>query len=120
MSFLSKTTFAVLFKFLMTFVVASISFIFLAGNTFGSIAVLSVFVTVINYLAGDLFVLPKFGNAATSIGNGIMGALVAYIFALAIVQFNTTLNTLVIFAILIAVGEYFFHYYLLKSDKVAP
>jgi len=49
-----------------------------------------------------------------------MGALVAYIFSWLIPAFMVSLTSLLLFAVLIAIGEYFFHQYLLKSEKVAP
>ncbi len=114
------TATTLLIKFLMTFVFAWVTFGLMDGNFLSWVFFVALVGTVLNYLAGDLFVLPKFGNIVASTGDGIMGALVAYIISLFTPAFVVSLTSLVIFAILIAVGEFFFHQFLLKSKKVAP
>jgi hypothetical protein len=104
----------------MTFVFAAISFTFIADNTLGWSLIVAILVTALNYLLGDLLVLPNFGNITASIGDGVMGALTAYLLDIISRNFGTTLFTLSLFAILIVVGEYFFHQYLLNNKKVSP
>jgi len=111
---------ALLIKFLMTLVFGWLTFGLMDGNLLSWVLFVGVIGTVLNYLAGDLVVLPKFGNIVASVGDGVMGALVAYIISLLIPAFVVSLTSLVIFAILIAAGEFFFHQFLIKSDKVAP
>ena len=111
---------ALAIKFLMTFVFAWLTFGLMDGNFLSWVLFVAIIGTVLNYLAGDLVVLPKFGNIVASAGDGVMGALVAYIISLSTPNFVVSLTSLVIFAILIAVGEFFFHQFLLKSKKVAP
>ncbi|MDW7674863.1 MAG: DUF2512 family protein [Bacillota bacterium] len=117
---MSKTSTALLIKFIMTFAFAWIAFRLIDGNAFGQIVLLSIIATAVNYIAGDLIVLPKFGNIVASIGDGGMGAIVAYIMALILPTFVVSATSLIIFLTFIAIGEYFFHQYLLKAEKVAP
>lgn len=117
---MSKTATALVIKFIMTLAFAWIAFGFVEGNAFSWILTLGIIATAANYLLGDLIVLPKFGNIVASFGDGVMGALVAYIMALLVPAFLVSGVSLLIFLILIAIGEYFFHQYLLKTDKVAP
>ena len=76
--------------------------------------------TALNYLFGDLFVLPKWGNLGASIVDGILAIGLAYIVDLAVPAFTTSAAGLLIFGALVAVGEYLFHQYLKRSEKVAP
>lgn len=117
---MNKTATALLIKFAMTFVFAAVAFMSLHNNTWTWVFVVALVGTALNYWVGDLMVLPRFGNLVASLGDGIMAALVAYIVDLLVIPFNTALTSLALFAILVAVGEYFFHQYLGRSEKVEP
>ncbi|MCL6559435.1 MAG: YndM family protein [Firmicutes bacterium] len=115
---MSKTWTALLVKFVMTLIFAAATLAFIRGNSWGWVFVVAVVATILNYLVGDLLILPAFGNITAAISDGIIGALSAYVIDLLVPAFRTTTAALLIFAILIAVGEYFFHQYLLRSEKV--
>lgn len=117
---INNTAIALIVKLVITFVAALIAFTLLMDNPWSWILGVAVVATALNYLVGDLFVLPKYGNIIASIGDGIMAALVAYIASLISPLFQVTLLALLLFAVLIAVGEYFFHQYLQRSEKVEP
>ncbi|SJZ82779.1 DUF2512 family protein [Selenihalanaerobacter shriftii] len=117
---MSQTITALIIKFIMTLVIAGIVFSLMNGNNFGWILIVSIAGTILNYLMGDLFVLPNLGNIVASLGDGLMAALTAYIIDLTTLNFATSLSSLAIFGILIAIGEYFFHQYLIQNEKVAP
>lgn len=116
---MNKTMVALGFKFVMTFFFAVISF-YVTDNPLNWVVIVSLAATGLNYLIGDLFVLPNMGNIVASLGDGIMGAITAYIIDLISPVFSTTITSLAVFAFLVAIGEYFFHLYLQKSEKVAP
>ena len=117
---MSKTTRALLFKFLMTLVLSGIAFGIIGGNALKWVLLVAVLGTVIDYLVGDLLILPKVGSLIGAIINGGLAALIAIAVAMAIPAFITTTFSVLVFAVLIAVGEYYFHQYLLKADKVEP
>jgi hypothetical protein len=117
---MSKTWTALLVKFVMTFIFAAAALAFLRGNTWAWVFIVAIVATGLNYLVGDLLILPAFGNISASISDGIMGALTAYVVDLLVPAFRTTAAALIIFAILIALGEYFLHQYLLRAEKVEP
>lgn len=117
---MNKTTTALAIKFVMTLVFAWIAFGFIDGNDFSWILLLGIIATVGNYILGDLYVLPKFGNIVASLGDGGVGVLIAYVMAVLIPAFLVSTTSLVTFFFLVAIGEYFLHQYLLKSEKVAP
>ncbi|MFZ5597751.1 MAG: DUF2512 family protein [Bacillota bacterium] len=117
---MSKTAWALLFKFVMTFIFAVVAFMLVGRNTFGWVFVVAILGAALNYLAGDLYVLPKWGNITASVGDGILGAVLAFLVDLVSGAFTTSFISLITFAVLIAVGEYFFHQYLKRSEEVAP
>lgn len=111
---------ALLIKFLMTFVFGIIAFSLFGGDTWSWIFLVALVATIANYVIGDLAVLSRYGNIVASIGDGITGALIAYIFSLLVREFSVGFFSLFVFFILIAAGEYFFHGYLLREKEVAP
>ncbi|MEJ6951992.1 DUF2512 family protein [Natronospora cellulosivora (SeqCode)] len=115
-----RTSMALVVKFIITFVAALIAFYFLMTNDLIWIFLVALLATIANYLIGDLIILPSMGNIVASIADGFMAGLVAYIFDFFLPVFTTTWATLLWFAIIIAVGEYFFHIYLKEDEKVAP
>lgn len=117
---MSKTTNALLFKFLMTLVFAGIAFSVIGTNAFRWVLLVAILGTVIDYLVGDLFILPKVGSLIGAVINGVLAALIVLAVAMVIPAFTATTLTVAIFAVPVAVGEYFFHQYLLKEDQVEP
>lgn len=114
-------TFRVLLvKFIMTFIMAIVAFSFFDVNPAGLVLLVALIATAGNYLVGDMYVLPAMGNVMASIGDGILGAILAYIVSLVTAAFDVSIASLFIFAVLIAAGEYFFHPYLLRAKNVAP
>lgn len=117
---MSKTANALLFKLVMTLVISGIAFGFIGGNTFGWVFFVGILGTVLDYLVGDLLILPKVGSFIGAIINGGLAVLIALAVSMAFPTFTITTFSVLTFAVLIAVGEYSFHWYLLKSDKVEP
>ncbi len=117
---MSRTTTALLVKLIMTTVFAWLAFGRFPGNSTFWIGAVGVLGTIMNYVLGDLFVLPAFGNTVASLGDGGLAALTAFLLAVISPAFDVTFGSLLLFGVLIAVGEYFFHGYLRQSEKVAP
>lgn len=114
----SKTATALLVKFFMTFILAVVTLSFMDGNRWGWVFLISLVATAINYLIGDTFALIYFGDFTSAAGEGVMGALTAYVLSLFTPVFQVSPNTLIIFGFLLAAGEYFFHRFLIRSGKV--
>ncbi len=117
---MSQTGTALAIKLALTFIFAAIAFYLFGNNNISWVFIIALLATVINYFVGDLFVLPRYGNLVASAGDGIMGGLVAYIVDIASIEFVAGFTSIAIFALTIAVGEYFFHQYLLNAEDVAP
>lgn len=115
-----QTATALLVKFAITFLAAVLSFTLLDKNTLGWVAMVALAGTVLNYLLGDLVILPRMGNIAASVSDGILGAIIAYAFTYIVPVFRVSWTSLLLFAVLIVAAEYAFHMYLKRSEKVAP
>ncbi|AOY74569.1 DUF2512 family protein [Clostridium formicaceticum] len=117
---MSNTTTALLVKLVMTFIAAWLTLGFMDGNPLVWVIIVAIVGTGLNYILGDLVVLPNLGNVVASIGDGVMAAVVAYVIAMFTRDFNTTFGTLIGLAIIVGVVEFFFHMYLQRADTVAP
>jgi hypothetical protein len=111
---------ALLIKFAVTFILAVIAFRLIGRNDWGWVLAVAVTGAGLNYLLGDFYVLPKYGNIAASAVNGLLAALAAFIVSFFIPLFMVSYTALILYAVLIAVEEYLFHTYLLRTDNVAP
>lgn len=112
---------ALLIKFVM---VAIISIVLLpifsqitAGQAFGIALVL----TLVAYLAGDLWILHRYGNAVATVADVFMAALVIGVTDLMLHNAITiTATGWIIVLALIAFGEWYFHKYLVIPMKTVP
>ncbi len=106
---------ALIVKFVMVAVVLWIV-LGLFGFSFGNIVTAAVLLTGVSFIVGDLFILPRYGNAAATITDfiltfGMIWLLGAYLFGypvrLGYVSFIT--------AVVIAIGEALFHRYMERA-----
>lgn len=117
---MSKTSGALFVKFLLTLGAALIAFQIFDNNSFVWVLGVSLVGTTLNYLIGDLYILPKFGNLVASIADGGLAALTAYLMGVMARGNNIGTSSLMVFGLLVALTEYFFHKYLLSTKKVEP
>ncbi|QUH24520.1 DUF2512 family protein [Serpentinicella alkaliphila] len=117
---MSNTAIALIFKFGMTLIAAWITLGLMNGNPLLWIAIIALVGTAANYIFGDLVVLPNQSNLVASLGDGILAAVLAYIVAMFISNFNTTFSALAIYAAIVAVSEFYFHIFIQNDDKVTP
>ncbi|MEA4825641.1 DUF2512 family protein [Clostridium sp. JNZ J1-5] len=112
---MGRTLTALLSKFLLYFVIGWVTIGTMEGNTVGWISIFALAGTIVNYLLGDMYILPQYGNITACLLDGFMGAVVAYTLGLLYTEFKVGIFTLVILALLTAIGEYFFHVYLFRD-----
>ncbi|MCL5289468.1 MAG: YndM family protein [Firmicutes bacterium] len=115
---MGKTTTALAVKFVMTFAAAWIAVSLIAGNEWTWALWVGILGTIINYVIGDRFFLPNYGNMVASVAGGILGA--GLLFMLDMLSADLSLNATwqPTFFLLVAVGEYFFHRYLIGAGIV--
>ncbi|MDO7787794.1 DUF2512 family protein [Desulforamulus aquiferis] len=105
-------------KFFMILVTAWIAITFIAANSWSWALAVAVIVTVATYFAGDRFILTRYGNPSATIIEGVLAAFILLIIDFASADLRLTIMSYIIFGLLIAVGEYFFHRYLVEADIV--
>ena len=104
---------ALLIKFVM---ITAVLWIVLGGFYdvgFADILMISVLLTGVSYLAGDLFLLPRLENWSATFAD--LGLAFAGVWFLGNFLFEQNIqlgNAAIISALIIAVGEYFFHKYM--------
>ncbi|NMB02566.1 MAG: DUF2512 family protein [Firmicutes bacterium] len=117
---MSVTGRALAIKFLLTFGAAGLILSIFDTNPWSLVFLYSLVVVPINYLVGDMFVFPSMGTIAAAIGDGIMAALVAYLYGEIVVDFQTSVYTLIVLGGMVAAVEFVFNGFLIKSGRVAP
>ncbi|MFP4697856.1 MAG: DUF2512 family protein [Eubacteriales bacterium] len=117
---MSKTTMALISKFILTLIASWIAFSVVGDSTFTFALIVAIVGTTINYLLGDLYVLRNFGNTIASIGDGVFAILAAYIIGAFAYGIRISPTEFAVFGVIIALFEYFFHMYLLDTKEVAP
>lgn len=116
----SKAASVLIIKYAMTFILAVITLGLIDRNPWSWVLAVSITAATLNYLLGDFYLMPRFGNAVTSAANGVLAVLTAYIADFIIQYFRTGPASLAAFGVLVAVGEYFFHRYFMRSGEVRP
>ncbi|MDO7786529.1 DUF2512 family protein [Desulforamulus aquiferis] len=117
---MDKTTTAVGIKLFIYFFVTWVAISIVATNNWAWALLIAPLATSINYLLGDHFFLPNYGNNLASIADGLMAVVLLFFLGLMIGDLRPTATSLVLFGIVIAIVEYFFHPYLIRIGLVNP
>lgn len=115
---MGKVSTALIIKFVMTFVAAWIAISLIAGNSWTWALLAGILGTVVNYIVGDRYILPNFGNVVAAIADGILGAVLLFLMDLASTALRLNTTAVLVFGLILIVGEYFFHQYLINSGIV--
>lgn len=113
---------AIFIKFLMISAVLLAIFAYFEGSTVGGILLMSVIVTGLSYVIGDLFILPRTGNLWAAAADFVLtGALLWILGGLLISPTYPMVYVALATSFIIAVSEIFFHVHLeanvLELDK---
>ncbi|WP_027416982.1 DUF2512 family protein [Aneurinibacillus terranovensis] len=100
-----------LIKFVMTMAILYIILGLFYTVTFGTVFTMSVAVTVLAYLLGDLFILPTTGNPIASAADMGLTFLIIWFLSYLLAVF-IPMTAILISTIVIGIGEWFFHVYL--------
>jgi hypothetical protein len=103
-------------KTAMVLVVLFIMIPIFGRSTWSQAIITGLVLAVLSYVAGDMWILPKFGNIAAVLTDLGLGALVIWAMAGALPQFVLTTAGIWTIAILLAAGEWFFHLYLIATQ----
>lgn len=104
---------ALIMKFIMCTAVLWIVLGLLYGADFGEILTISVILTLASYAIGDLLVLRSFNNVVATIADFGLSFIMIWLIGLAIIDEPMPIATAAFLsAIVITVGEWFFHQYM--------
>lgn len=110
-----KHVYALLIKFIMITVVLGVILSMLTDLTFTEILYVSATVTVLAYIIGDLLVLSASNNTVATLADIGLAAIVIYLFNYMWDAREITLSATLISAVVIGLGEWFFHKYVAKN-----
>ncbi len=106
-----KHIYALLIKFIMVTVVLQVILSVFSGLAFTNILYISIAVTVLTYIIGDLLILPVSNNNVATLADAGLTLITIYMFNflwnIRLIAFSDAL----ISATIIAVGEWFLHKY---------
>ncbi|SES21845.1 DUF2512 family protein [Salipaludibacillus aurantiacus] len=108
---------ALLMKGAMTLVALLIVLTAGFGVSFGNVLIITLVLGAVSYLMGDLFILPKSNNRNATIADAGVTFLVVWLLALALTGAGAgaMAAAAAISAGLIALGEYFLHFYIARK-----
>ncbi|MCW3489443.1 YndM family protein [Dethiobacter alkaliphilus] len=113
-----RTYLALGIKFAMTLFAAAVAALISGLTDWWLILLVGLVGAIVNFILGDMVILPGFGNIVATIGDGITSALLAYVIIIRQWAGVSVLLFAISFGILVMIGEYFFHRYL-KGKKLS-
>ncbi len=104
---------ALLIKFVMSLAVVWIVLGGFYNIDFGHVLTLSIVLTIVSYILGDLFLLARFENWGATISDFILAFAVIWLYSVNFIAEDFPLLTAAgLTSLLLAVGEWFFHKYM--------
>ncbi|ASS69753.1 DUF2512 family protein [Bacillus atrophaeus] len=91
--------------------------------TFGDTLLMTIVLGVVSYLLGDLYVLPKWNNMIATLADFGLAFLVVWLMGMPLSMGLSPgmLALAALFAaIVMAIGEYFFHFYMMSKELGKP
>lgn len=85
-------------------------------STWTQVIITGLVLVALSYLAGDMWILPKFGNMVAVLADLGLGALLVWAMAQALPQFILPSAGVWTIAVVLAAGEWFFHLYLMATQ----
>ncbi|WP_060679051.1 YndM family protein [Virgibacillus halodenitrificans] len=104
---------AVFMKFIMCTGILGLVLGLFFGVSFPNIFILSVLLTVVSYIVGDVYLLPRFENWGATLFDFILAFVAIYLLGSFLFEMEIPLVTAsLVSSAFLAVGEYFFHKYM--------
>jgi len=108
---------SLLIKFVMCLAVVWIILGGFYNVTFGHVLTLSIILTVVSYVLGDLYLLPRFENWGATISDFILAVAVIWLYLVNFVDVTLpVLTAAALTSLVLSLGEWFFHKYV--ADNV--
>ncbi|RFU70405.1 DUF2512 family protein [Peribacillus saganii] len=109
---------ALFVKFISVLSVLAIILALFYAHSFGSVLSISIFLTIIGFIVGDLYVLPKTSNITATIIDFGLAFMVIWITSRAAGYQGKAVEASFFSAIAVSIVEYLFHKALLRSKQV--
>ena len=106
---------ALIIKFILTAVILEIFLNMMTNLTFGQILWISLIVTILSYVIGDLVTLPLSNNIIATAADVVIAFVVLYMANLWLDYSTVGIFDAIINALILGVGEMFFHRYVHRS-----
>ncbi|MDF2590017.1 MAG: hypothetical protein K0S41_3858 [Anaerocolumna sp.] len=106
---------AILIKFVMVTIVLGITLSVMTNLTFTDILYVSATVTILAYVVGDLLILSITNNVVATIADAALALATIYAFNFIWEFKNISFTDSLITALILGVGEWFFHKYVAKN-----
>lgn len=89
--------------------------------SFINVLLMTVILGVVSYALGDLYILPKTSNMTATMVDFGLAFLVVFLLGMGLTDLasGTLAGAALIVALIMAIGEYFFHIYFLKKEALA-
>lgn len=113
-----KHLISLVIKFTMTVLVLEVVLLLLSDASFAQIIYLSLVVTIVSYILGDLIILPLTNNLIASVADVAITVLTVLLFNDVVLAQEIFFSSALVAAIILAAGEWIFHKYL--SAVVLP
>ncbi|MCX3307170.1 DUF2512 family protein [Bacillus sp. NEAU-CP5] len=87
--------------------------------TFGDVLLMTIVLGAVSYFTGDLYVLPRWNNITAASADFGIAFLVVWLMGMPLsmgISGGRLAFAALISAVIIAIGEYFFHIYLMRKD----
>ena len=104
-----------LIKTVMVILVLAILIPIFGKSTWTQTIVTGLVLVALSYVAGDLWILPKYGNFLAVVADFGVAALVVWAMERALPHFTLSASGIFVIALVLAVGEWLFHIYLLST-----
>jgi hypothetical protein len=103
---------AIISKYIMVAVVLEIILKLMTSLSFGNILLISLAVTVIAYVIGDVFILPATNNIFAVIADFALALVTIYAFNFSLYRNMVSFWSALVAAAVLGIGEWFFHMFM--------
>ncbi|MGE5583906.1 MAG: DUF2512 family protein [Bacillota bacterium] len=107
-----KNTLNLLMKTALTLIILFLLIPIFGKSTWTQTIVTGIILVLLSYIAGDLWILPKYGNMPALIADFVLAAAVIWLMMKALPHFVLTSGGVWVTALVLALGEWLFHLYL--------
>jgi hypothetical protein len=111
-----KNVINLIIKYVLVTLVLAVLIPVYGRSTWGQTLIVALAITILSYLAGDMWILPKAGNIIAVAADFGMAALLLWVMERALPQFRLRGAGVWVIALVIGIAELLFHFYLERTQ----